>query len=148
MGPCPRPQWVRVLAELDEGARFHTVIVWSLDRADRRGADTLALLLTKHAASGRRILGVDGTDTGDERQRLITIIRGEVAREEAENFAKRVARTKKARRAEGRWLGGPAPYGLRVTDGHLTPDPVTYPTARRIAETALAGELCGPLLRA
>src|SRR5690606_2052135 len=96
-----RPEWERALAALDDGARFQTLIVWALDRADRRGADVLAGLLAKHAATGRRILGVDGTDTSDERQRLATIIRGEIAREEAESIAKRVARTKRTRRADG-----------------------------------------------
>jgi site-specific DNA recombinase len=61
-----RPEWVRARADLDEGSRFGTVIIWALDRADHRGADTLAALLTRHAASGRRLLGVDGTDTSDE----------------------------------------------------------------------------------
>lgn len=135
-----RPEWARALADLDAGDRFHTVIVWALDRADRRGADTLAALLTKHAASGRRILGVDGTDTSDERQRLMNIIRGEMAREEAENIAKRVSRTKASRRAGGSWLGGPAPYGLQIVDGKLALNPATAPTARRIAEEALAGK--------
>lgn len=134
-----RPQWERALAELDDGSRFRTVIVWALDRADRRGADTLAALLTKHAATGRRIIGLDGTDTGDERQRLATILRGEIAREEAENIAKRVARTKRTRRADGRWLGGRPPYGLRVVDGKVEPDPATAPIARRIADEVLAG---------
>jgi DNA invertase Pin-like site-specific DNA recombinase len=135
-----RPQWAAALDDLDAGERFHTLIVWSLDRADRRGADTLAALLTKHAASGRRILGVDGTDTSDERQRLVTIIRGEIAREEAENIAKRVKRTKDARRSGGSWLGGKPPFGLQILDGRLAPDPTTAPLARRIAEAALAGE--------
>lgn len=135
----PRPEWDRALADLDAGDRFRTVIVWALDRADRRGAASLGALLDKHAASGRRILGVDGTDTGDDRQRLATIVRGEIAREEAENIGKRVARTKRSRRADGRWLGGRPPYGLRVVEGHVEPDPETAPLARRIADEALAG---------
>ncbi|WP_159619869.1 recombinase family protein [Arthrobacter zhaoguopingii] len=142
-----RPEWKRALHDLDSGERFHTLIVWSLDRADRRGADTLAALLTKHAATGRRILGLDGTDTSDERQRLVTIIRGEIAREEAENTAKRVLRTKASRRAEGSWLGGSPPYGLMIADGKVAPDPVTAPTARFIAEQALAGRSLWALAR-
>lgn len=135
-----RPEWVRALADLDDGENFRTLIVWSLDRADRRGADTLAGILTKHASSGRRILGVDGTDTSDERQRLVTIIRGEIAREEAENTAKRVSRTKASRRVAGSWLGGKAPFGLQILDGKLAHDPATAPCARHIAECALAGK--------
>ncbi|QDB79532.1 recombinase family protein [Georgenia wutianyii] len=134
-----RPKWEQALADLDAGDRFRTVIVWALDRADRRGADVLAGLLTRHAATGRRILGVDGTDTSDERQRLATIIRGEIAREEAENIAKRVTRTKRTRRADGRWLGGRPPFGLRVVEGRVEPDPDTAPVARRIADEVLSG---------
>ncbi len=135
-----RPEWGRAVEHLDSGTSFHTLIVSSLDRADRRGADTLAALLTKHAASGRRILGVDGTDTSDERQRLATIIRGEIAREEAENIGKRVSRAKATRRCGGSWLGGPAPFGLQIIDGKLTLNPATAPVARRIAEEALNGK--------
>lgn len=134
-----RPEWVRALADLDEGARFETVIIWALDRADRRGADTLAALLTRHAASGRRLLGVDGTDTSEESQRLATIIRAEIARDEAEKIAARVSRTKRTRREDGCWLGGSAPYGLRNVDGRLVHAPETYDTARGIAEDLLAG---------
>lgn len=134
-----RPQWEAALAALDKGEEYQTLVVWSLDRADRRGADTLAGLLTRHAASGRRIIACDGTDTSDERQRLSIIIRGEIAREEAENTAKRVARTKASRRSDGRWLGGRPPYGLQIVDGRVAPDPQTAPVARRIAEDALAG---------
>lgn len=135
-----RPEWTRALEDLDRGDRFETVVVWALDRADRRGADTLAALLTRHAATGRKVLGLDGTDTSDEHSRLSTILRGEIAREEAEKIAARVARTKRARREEGRWLGGPTPYGLHVVNGVLDHDPETYPTAReRIAEPLLAG---------
>lgn len=70
----------------------------------------------------------------------MNIIRGEMAREEAESIAKRVARTKAARRRGGSWLGGKPPFGLRNVDGKLDPDPETAPIARKIAEEALAGK--------
>lgn len=143
-----RPEWARALADLDRGDRFETVIVWALDRADRRGADRLAEILTLHAATGRRILGVDGTDTSDERQRLANIVRAEIARDEAEKIAARVSRTKRTRREDGRWLGGPAPYGLINTpDGRLAPHPETFDTARGIAEDLLAGSTLAAVVK-
>lgn len=135
-----RPQWEAALRELDTGAEFRTLIVWALDRADRRGATAVGELLDKHSRSPRRILGVDGTDTSDEKSRLATVIRAEVAREETERIAERVSRTKRHRRVEGRWLGGPPPFGLRIVDGRVDHDPETYPVARRIAEDLLNGE--------
>ena len=136
-----RPQWEAALVALDAGDRFRTVVVWALDRADRRGSDTLGTMLTRHAATGRRILGVDGTDTSDPQQRLATIIRGEIAREYSEKLGDNIARTKRYRREAGLWLGGPTPWGLRVgSDGKLEHDPVAYPEARHVAELLLSGE--------
>lgn len=135
-----RPAWDAALVDLTAGDRFRTLVVYALDRADRRGAGEVAALLDRHADGSRRIVGVDGLDTSDPRRRLEFIIRAEVAREEAERIADRVTRTKRHRRADGRWLGGKPPYGTRVVDGRLGRDPETYPTARRIADALLAGE--------
>lgn len=134
-----RPEWERALAALDDGSSFHTLVVWALDRADRRGAVEIGRLLDAHADGSRRIVGVDGTDTGDPKRRLETIIRAEIARDEAERTSERVRRAKRHTRASGRWLGGPPPFGLRVVDGRLLHDPETYPVARRIAEGLLNG---------
>ncbi|WP_433530750.1 recombinase family protein [Micromonospora sp. CA-263727] len=134
-----RPEWNKALEWLRVGDRFRTLLAWSLDRADRRGAVEIGRLLDEHADGSRRIVGADGTDTSDPRRRLELIIRAEIAREEVENLSRRVSRTKKFRRAEGRWLGGPPPYGLRIVDGQLAHDPETYPDARRIADELLAG---------
>ena len=135
-----RPQWAAAVAELDAGTRFHTIIVWALDRADRRGSDTLGAMLSQHAATGRRILGVDGTDTSDPQQRLATIVRGEIAREYSEKLGDNIARTKRYRREDGPWLGGKPPWGLRIgPDRKLERDPETYGEARRVAEALLNG---------
>ncbi|MEV4540268.1 recombinase family protein [Micromonospora echinaurantiaca] len=134
-----RPKWKRALDDLRVGDRFRTVLVWALDRADRRGAVEVGKLLDEHADGSRRIVGADGTDTGDPRRRLELIIRAELAREEVESLSRRVSRAKKYRRAEGAWLGGAAPHGLRIVDGKLAHHPATYPVARRIADELLAG---------
>lgn len=134
-----RPMWEAALADLHEGTEYRTLIVWALDRADRRGAVEIGALLNEHANGTRRILGVDGTDTGDKEKRLMTILRAEMAREESERTATRVERTKRAQRAEGRWLGGIPPFGLRAVEGRLIHDQETFPVARRIAEEAMAG---------
>lgn len=134
-----RPRWARALDDLRVGDQFRTLLVWALDRADRRGAVEIGKLLDEHADGSRRIVGADGTDTGDQRRRLELIIRAELAREEVDNLSRRVSRAKKYRRAEGIWLGGRPPHGLRVVDGKLAHDPETYPVARRIADELLAG---------
>ncbi|MEV6366220.1 recombinase family protein [Micromonospora musae] len=134
-----RPKWTKALDDLRVGDRFRTALVWAIDRADRRGAVEVGKLLDEHADGSRRIVGADGTDTGDPRRRLELIIRAELAREEVDNLSRRVSRAKKYRRAEGAWLGGSAPHGLRIADGKLAHDPDTYPVARRIADELLGG---------
>ncbi|WP_329105465.1 recombinase family protein [Micromonospora sp. NBC_01699] len=136
-----RPEWEKALDHLHIGATFRTVGVWALDRADRRGAVQIGALLDAHADGSRRIIGVDGTDTGDPRRRLEHIIRAEIAREEADHLSERVGRAKRFARADGRWLGGPPPFGTSVVDGHLVRDLENYSIARlMIADPLLNGD--------
>lgn len=135
-----RPVWEEALRDLDGGEEFRTLIVWSLDRATRKGAVEAGELAERHVGKNRRVLGVDGTDTGDERARLSLIVRAEVAREEAEKLSERVSRARRYARDAGKWQSGKPPLGLRrAEDGTLEHDPETYALARRIAEDALAG---------
>jgi DNA invertase Pin-like site-specific DNA recombinase len=135
-----RPVWEEALRDLDGGEDFRTLLVWDLDRATRKGAVEAGELAERHSGKGRRILGVDGTDTGDERSRLSLIVRAEVAREEAEKLSKRVSRARRHARDAGKWQSGKPPLGLRrAEDGTLEHDPATYALARRIADEALAG---------
>jgi DNA invertase Pin-like site-specific DNA recombinase len=135
-----RPVWEEALRDLDGGEDFRTLIVWSLDRATRKGAVEAGELAERHVGKNRRVLGVDGTDTGDERARLSLIVRAEVAREEAEKLSERVSRARRYAREAGRWQSGKPPLGLRrAEDGRLEHDPETYALARRIAEMALDG---------
>lgn len=107
-----RPVWESALADLEAGDRFRTLVVFAHDRADRRGADEMAKVIRRHAETGRSIIGCDGTDTGDPHRRMETIVRLEVAAEEVDRLSYRVTRTKRHRRADGRWLGGLPPYGV------------------------------------
>lgn len=135
-----RPVWEEALRDLDGGEEFRTLIVWSLDRATRKGAVEAGELAERHVGKNRRVLGVDGTDTGDERARLSLIVRAEVAREEAEKLSERVSRARRYARDAGKWQSGKPPLGLRrAEDGTLEHDPETYGLARRIADDALAG---------
>lgn len=141
-----RPEWDNALTELREGSEFRTLIVLEISRADRRGAAQIAALLDEHRATGRRLYIVDdGLDSASENDRRRIIDKAESAREESERLSKRVQRTKRYRRADGYWLGGHTPYGLMkaIPPGEtvavaLAIDPATWPTARRIAEFALA----------
>lgn len=139
-GTRPRREWERALDDLDDGREFQTLIAWSIDRAERRGAQEIGALLDRHARTGRRLVTLDGVDTSIERDRMMTILRGEIARDYSETLSRNVSRARRHARDEGRWQCGTPPYGLqRTADGRLAHDPATYPIARRIADEALEG---------
>lgn len=135
-----RPEWDRALAGLAAGDTFRTLIVWDLDRADRRGWAALAPLFGEHAKKrDRRIVDTHGLDTSDRGQKWGIMIRSEMAAEEAEKTGERVRRSRMAARESGAWEYGRPPLGLKAVNKRLVHDPETYPLARRIAEEALAG---------
>jgi hypothetical protein len=108
----------------------------------------MAKIIRRHAETGRSIVGCDGTDTGDPHRRMETIIRLEVAAEEVDRLSYRVTRTKRHRRAEGRWLGGLPPYGLAVgPGGRLVADAETFDVARGIADDLIAGRTLWAVVR-
>lgn len=138
---APRPAWDAALADLSEGLAFHTLVVHSQSRLTRQGAGVISALLDSRDLVDRRIVSLDGMDTADSGRRLQMTLRAEIDREESERIATRVARTKRFRRDEGRWLGGKPPFGTRVgADGRLERDPDTFPVARSIADALLAGQ--------
>ncbi|MFD9535584.1 recombinase family protein [Streptomyces sp. NPDC060010] len=115
-----------------------TLYVFKISRLSRRGIGQVGLLL----------------DTFDEQQARIYVVaehldsrvaRGmfawlsEQAREQAKDIAEFTKIGIDAHKAEGRWPGGVAPYGLECIkgSGKLTQKVSEYPTARRIAEALL-----------
>ncbi|MEW2589176.1 recombinase family protein [Micromonospora aurantiaca] len=123
-----------------------TLVVWKVDRLSRRGMGQVGQVLDDVEKAGGRIVFVqDGLDTSHQQSRLVLALLSEVARSESANIGLRVASAKAHLRSLGRWIGGQPPYGLAITeDGRLDHDPRTAPTAREIAERALAAE---PLVR-
>jgi site-specific DNA recombinase len=119
-----------------------TLIVWKVDRLSRRGMGQVGTVLDKVEQAGARIVFVqDGLDTSQPQARLVLALLSEVARTESANIGVRVASAKAHLRGLGQWIGGQAPYGLRVgPDGRLDHDPATAPLAREVADRALTGE--------
>jgi len=139
-GTKARPQWEAALSALRDGTQARTLIVWELSRSDRTGAAGVAGLLDEFEGS-RRIITADGTDTADPKQRISIVLKAEIDRDEVERTRVRINRTIAARREAGLWHANRPPFGLRVNaDQRLEPDPVTFPTARRIADGLLSGQ--------
>jgi site-specific DNA recombinase len=147
-GGKARPKWHAALRALRDG-EIGALFVWEISRADRRGWAALYGQIQPLAEKGRRIVSVvDGADLLDPKQRMVNMIRAEQAHDESELLGERVSRAKASDRAAGRWLGGPLPFGMRLTaDRRIEPDPETLPLARAIVDAALAGASLWAMVR-
>jgi site-specific DNA recombinase len=118
-----------------------TLVVWKLDRLSRRGVAHLHRVLNELDTNGGRLVSVkDSLDSSDHTSRVVMEKLAELAFTESENLSLRVRSAKQYLRANGRWIGGAASYGLVVKDGRLAVDPATGPTVREMARRILNGE--------
>lgn len=145
-----RPQGSRLLADLRAGDR---VLITRIDRAARNVRDLLGLI-ERIEAAGASIVFVDqNIDTAGPMGRFLLTLLGAVAELEAAIVAERVRESRESFRAEGRFGGGPVPFGFRTVPhptgrglvlrpfrdeaGLLTGDSVL---ARELVERVLGGE--------
>ena len=87
----PRPEYTRLLDDVEQG-RIDAVIVWDVDRLTRKPAEleTFIDLADRHGLS---LASVGGEiDLATPQGRLTARIKGSVARHEAEQMGRRIAR--------------------------------------------------------
>lgn len=133
----------RLLEDLQRGDR---VLVTKIDRAARNVTDLLGLvrLIEDRGAS---IVFVDqNLDTSGPMGRFMLTLLAAVAELEAAIIAERARESRAAFMDEGRFGGGPLPFGFLTGPNPsgrglvLRPDPETAPTAREAVARVLAGE--------
>jgi putative DNA-invertase from lambdoid prophage Rac len=98
------------------------VITAKLDRMFRSALDALRVLdQLKQAGISLHMIDLDGDVTGNGISKLVFTILSAVAEAERERTRERIVDVKRERR-RGRYLGGKAPFGFRVSeDGELVP---------------------------
>jgi site-specific DNA recombinase len=133
-----RPGFDRAIRALLDG-RIKTLYVAKLDRLARRGTGHVGLLLDRLEEVGGRIVFVgDDLDSSRPGAREIIAILAEQARAESDAIKWRMEQWHAANRREGLWRKK-RPFGYRVVDGKLQPDPREAATVRRIVAEFLAG---------
>src|SRR5690625_5135630 len=106
----PRPEYERMISDIEAG-RIDAVIVWDVDRLTRRPAEleTFIDLADRH---GLALASVGGEiDLASPQGRLTARIKGSVARHEAEQMGRRLARKAEETARAGFSTVGPAPFG-------------------------------------
>ena len=106
----PRPEYTRLLDDVEQG-RIDAVVVWDVDRLTRKPAEleTFIDLADRH---GLALASVGGEiDLSNPQGRLTARIKGSVARHEAEQMGRRIARKAEQTAREGLSTVGPTPFG-------------------------------------
>src|SRR5699024_6099382 len=104
----PRPEYTRMIEDAERG-RIDAVVVWDVDRLTRKPAEleTFIDLADRH---GLALASVGGEiDLANAHGRLPARIKGSVARHEAEQMGRRIARKAEQTARDGLSTAAPAP---------------------------------------
>lgn len=147
----PRPQWQRLLGDIESGA-VDAVICWHVDRLTRspRELEDVIDLADRHGLALATVTGdIDlQTPTG----RMVARLLGASARYESEHKGERQRRQIQQAAEAGRQVaGGRRPYGYALERGSgritATVDPVEGPIVEDCARRVLAGESIASIVR-
>ncbi|MFG2682592.1 recombinase family protein [Streptomyces sp. NPDC048392] len=130
-----REEFEKATAAVTNVGLSKALYVYKTSRLSRRGMGQVGLLLDTFEEQGAYIFVVsEGLDSRTSRTVLAFL--SEQARDQVKDLGDFVKLGMDAHKADGKWTGGVAPYGLRAVkgEGRLERHPEEYPTARRIAD--------------
>lgn len=108
-----RPAGARLLTEVAAG-RVRTVLVWRLDRVGRNAREVLNAIHALEAAGARLISVTESFDTSTPAGRLQLNMLASIAEFERDSIIQRSDEGMARRLTDTTWMGGRAPYGLRI----------------------------------
>ena len=118
-----RPEFQRMINDIeDHKDNVSYVLVFKLSRFGRNAADTLSTLQIMQDHGVNLICVEDGIDSAKEAGKLVLTVMSAVAEMERENIAVQTMEGRRQKAREGKWNGGPAPFGYRLKDGNLIVD--------------------------
>lgn len=136
-----RPGGKELRRDIEAGAIGQMVVVPYVDRIARediRSYFELEELCERHDLALRSI--AEGLDASSEAGQIMGPLYAAFARKAKRDMLRRTQAGRRRAAAEGRWPGGPAPYGYQIDDaGRLALDPLYAPHARRVFELYASG---------
>ena len=120
-GTLRRPGLERLRADIRAG-RIDLVVVYKVDRLTRSLRDFAVLVSELEEARAAFVAVTQSIDTSTSTGRLMLNVLLSFAQFEREMTGDRLRDVTARARSEGRWTGGPRPYGYDVSRGVLTPN--------------------------
>lgn len=141
-----RPGGMRLIEAAKRG-EFNTLLIYKLDRLGRACRVILNAVDQLEQYGVTVVSMTEPFDTSNPFGRFVLTILAAVAEFERENILERTMNGRKKRANEGKWCGGPAPYGFQVSEeGFLIPEKLEAETVRWIFQHF--AEEKGTLIRA
>lgn len=114
-----RPEFQKMMKDIEEKKEVDYVIVWKLSRFGRNAKDTLNSLgiLQKHGVE--LCTAVERINSGDKMGMFMLTMLSALAEMERENIIEQTNNGKKYNALDGKWNGGAAPYGYKLVDKQL-----------------------------
>ncbi len=137
-GNTNRPALKELLADIEAG-KIDIVVVYKIDRLSRSLCDFTDLSRTFERHGVSFVSVTQQIDTSSPAGRMVLNVLMTFAQFEREMTSDRIKDKMLATRRRGMWTGGIAPYGYRIEDKRLVPDPKGAEAVRfvfrRYAET-------------
>lgn len=134
----PRPGFRALLADIEAG-RVDSVVAWHVDRLYRHPRDLEAFVETceRHGVLVRTVRAGE-MDLATDAGRMVARILGAVARQEVERSTDRIRRSKQQAAEQGRYRGGPRPFGYEADGMTVRPDEAA--AVQEMAKRIVAGD--------
>jgi len=147
-GNTNRPALKALMGDIEAG-EVDIVVVYKIDRLSRSLTDftTLSQLFERHGVAFVSV--TQQIDTSNAAGRMMLNVLMSFAQFEREMTSDRIRDKIYATKKKGLWPGGTVPFGYKLADKRLVPDPVTAPIVRFVfseyAESASARHVASEL---
>lgn len=117
-----RPAFKRMLSDIENGKNVDYILVYKLSRFGRNAADILNSLELIQSFGVELICVEEGIDSSQTSGKLLISVLSAVAEIERENILEQTMNGRREKARQGKWNGGPPPYGYSICDGALQID--------------------------
>ena len=114
-----RPAFKRMLSDIQAGLEVDYILVYKLSRFGRNAADILNSLELVQSYGVNLLCIEEGIDSSQASGKLLISVLSAVAEIERENILEQTMNGRREKARQGKWNGGPPPFGYSLKDDVL-----------------------------